>query len=303
MSVLGIHPPRPRRSFTLIELLITISVVTILAATIVVAMAGAIEQARVERARAQVLKINELLIRRWEEYRTRPVRIRIPQGISGRHAAWLRLNALRELMRMEMPDRISDVADPPVSLPAVPSLNLAYQRRASAGWNTTHESAECLYLILALMREGDGTALDNFKPSEIADVDGDGMKEIIDPWGVPIYFLRWAPQLQTPLQDPNNRANAPDPFDPFRVGISDINSDQPNWAMYPFVFSAGPDETHGYDVATGFQYSTTGSTPPTLTPTFIPMSWPNNPYMPGNTAGALLPGGAWRDDIHSHLLE
>jgi hypothetical protein len=73
--------------------------------------------------------------------------------------------------------------------------------------------------------------------------------------------------------------------------------------MYPFVFSAGPDETLGYDEATGFRYSTTGGSPPTLTPKFVPNSWPNNPYHPSNTAGTPKADGSWRDDIHSHLLE
>jgi hypothetical protein len=50
-----------------------------------------------------------------------------------------------------------------------------------------------LYLILATMKDGDKSALDYFSTDEIGDVDGDGMKEILDGWGQPIAFLRWAP--------------------------------------------------------------------------------------------------------------
>lgn len=301
-------PARCRRSFTLIELLITLSIVAILAATIVFLMAGALEQARVERAQAQVKKIHELLMRRWEEYRTRPVRLQMPRAAGGKQAALFRLSALREVMRMEMPDRITDVSDPtmsitvpgssspslpPLTAPAqpIPSANRAYRRRSSGSWTVEHESAECLYLILGHLRDGDGSALDNFKPGEIGDVDSDGMKEVLDPWGTPIHFLRWAPLLQSPLQSNSagQRAAAPDPFDPFRVGVP--NSSAPNWALYPFVFSAGPDGEFGYDENTGFRYSATS--PP----------WPNNPYDSKNTAGQRKPGNAWRDDIHNHLLE
>jgi hypothetical protein len=293
MIVICTHAPPPRRSFTLVELLITMSVVTILAITIVTAMAGALEHARVERARAQVTKINELLVRRWEEYRTRPVRIIIPPGSSGIAAARMRLNALRETMRMEMPDRISDLRTPPASGIPVPSLAQAYLRRAPASWQTTdpnaikNQSAECLYLILALMREGDGTALDNFKPSEIGDVDGDGMFEVLDPWGQPIHFLRWAPNLQSPLQilNKNSPNFVPDPFDPFRAGWA--NPNMPNPALYPFVFSGGPDETPGYNENPTYQYPTSGPLP-------------SNPYA-NNVIGT--PGPAANDDIHSHLLE
>ena len=43
------------------------------------------------------------------------------------------------------------------------------------------------------MKDGDKNALDFFMPDEIGDMDEDGMKEILDGWGTPIEFLRWAP--------------------------------------------------------------------------------------------------------------
>ena len=55
-------------------------------------------------------------------------------------------------------------------------------------------------MILASIRDGDITGLDFFTEGEIGDVDNDGMPEILDPWGVPIYFLRWAPGFRGDLQ-------------------------------------------------------------------------------------------------------
>ena len=48
---------------------------------------------------------------RYEGYRTRAVPIKIAVGTDPRTAAFLRLTALRELMRLEMPERISDLCD------------------------------------------------------------------------------------------------------------------------------------------------------------------------------------------------
>ena len=62
-----------------------------------------------------------------------------------------------------------------------------------AKWKLSgHENAECLYLILESIQveTGEGSA---FSPSEVGDVDNDNMFEILDAWGNPISFLRWAP--------------------------------------------------------------------------------------------------------------
>jgi hypothetical protein len=185
----------------------------------------------VSRAQSQVEKLHELLMARWEAYRTRRVRLLAASGTGGLPAALrrdaramgvARLNAIRDLMRMEMPDRKSDVIDGPtqhvlqylVRSPtgpapapttftvtiAQPTLWLEYRRRANANsggnlnvWTTTHQGAECLYLIVASVRDITGTGLDFLQEGEIGDVDEDGMKEILDPWGNPIEFLRWAP--------------------------------------------------------------------------------------------------------------
>jgi len=185
------------------------------------AMNGATNMAREHRAATMLDKIDQLVMERYEGYRTRTVPIKIPAAIyqsanGSRIAAIVRLNALRDLMRMELPDRKSDVMDPPcdclpdfggppvlLGLTAQPSLQRAYQRIAMRETNTTtlltlagvwteqHQGSECLYLILSTFRDGDKAALDYFDATEIGDADGDGMKEILDGWGTPIEFIRW----------------------------------------------------------------------------------------------------------------
>jgi prepilin-type N-terminal cleavage/methylation domain-containing protein len=206
-----IQNPKSPRGFTLTELLVVMLVLSILAGLTVAALAGAVNDARASRTRAVINKIDLLIDERWESYRTRAVPLRIPATNHPDHAlfaARIRLLALRELMRMELPDRITDVTTgsymipAPVNLPLLPqsSVKQSYLRLANratngtiANWTTTHQGSECLYLILSTMKDNDKSALDYFSTDEIGDVDGDGMKEILDGWGRPIEFLRWAP--------------------------------------------------------------------------------------------------------------
>lgn len=212
---------RPKRgaraSFTLTELMIVISIISVLASSVLFAMFGVIEDAKAARTRAQIVKLNELIVGQWEEYQWRAVPLQyMPAGVPPRLAAQLRLYALRDLMRMEMPDRVTDVRDDPVSYAAPislasPSLRNGYFRRATAAtgtgtwfppsggphWSIRYQGSECLYLIIGSIQIGDGNALGFFRESEIGDNDGDGMLEILDGWGNPIEFLRWAPGFAT----------------------------------------------------------------------------------------------------------
>lgn len=358
------HHQQTRPSFTLVELLISIALVAMLSATALFTLYGVQEHGKGARTKASVARINEFVMEKWESYLTRPVPVRIPPTVGPAIAATMRLYGIRELMRIQLPDRKSDVTDaasflkqPGTALPLQSSQQLAFQRRADRmvkaakgssvswlddtnGWTLAHQGAECLYLILSSIRDGDGSALDYFVPAEIGDVDEDGMKEILDGWGRPIEFLRWAPGFATnpgvdlewgkagvdddgngamddemeagfpgtddgsELQprDPTS-ASAPDPFDPRTVDT------RPNiFALVPLIYSAGQDGV--YDIVSDF-----GSSGTVRYATTIP---PNDPYFMEAATGMQMgrpvdvddpnfsgPDGilqCW-DNITNHLVE
>lgn len=252
-----------RHAFTLIEMTIVMAIIGILSLMALSVYATAAQQAKEMRTRAIIAKIDQLIGEKYEGYRTRQVPIRVPPLTAPNVAAQIRLDALRELQRMELPDRISDITSNPVRLPSRPALSRQYLRRSLPGWTTANENAECIYLILACMRDGDRSALDYFSPTEIGDVDNDGMNEILDAFGQPIAFLRWAPGYRAdvaPYPVTSQSGDVADPFDPMKVYGSIP------FALKPLIWSAGADKRHGISVNTptvaGFPQPYAVSSPP-----------------------------------------
>ncbi len=121
--------PRFRPSFTLVELLVVIAIIGIMAGMVLFSLAGAQQDALAARTRSTISKLNDVILQEWEKFRYRSVRVDIPSewlrptvggsGIVGqpplspRESSRLRLIALRDTMRMELPDRMSDILYPP----------------------------------------------------------------------------------------------------------------------------------------------------------------------------------------------
>jgi prepilin-type N-terminal cleavage/methylation domain-containing protein len=217
----SLRPAIGRRGFTLVELLITVSIIAMLAGMILFALYRAQETAREQKTRALIARLDAIVKSKWESYKTRRVPITVPPNTPPLVAARMRLDGLRDLMRMEMPERYTDVVEVtdlgnntviatntkvgPVAIPAEPAVWRTYYRRIdnaiAAGQtpNWDHQSAEMLYLIVTASAGEDGDTADVFKPDNVGDIDGDGMPEFIDGWGRPIRFLRWAPGFVSDL--------------------------------------------------------------------------------------------------------
>lgn len=212
---------RRQRGFTLVELLVTVTVIGLVVAMAMGALMKAQDSAREQRTRGLIAKLHTQLMYRWESYETRRLPISPPPGSTAQQLAWHRLHAMRELMRLEMPDRWSDVTDPanqdmPVyrhallpfdpanrelNLPALSEAYLRFYTSISPRPSIPNEGAECLYLIVT-MGHDDSLGGQKFNASDVGDVDQDGAKEFIDGWGRPISFLRWAPGFLPQSVDP-----------------------------------------------------------------------------------------------------
>ncbi len=200
-----------RKGFTLVELMIVCAIMAIMATLVVFAMFGATEAAKKQKTEALVARIDAVLRNKWESYQTRRVPFDLT-GASSAVAGRAKIDALHDLMRMELPDRWTDVTDDPKAWAYAGPFNMTLTRSAvsqgylrrwiaaqigMAGKPTLaqaqeYQGAECLYLILqaAGQEEGDDVSV-ILRPDNIADIDQDGFPEIVDGWRTPIRFLRW----------------------------------------------------------------------------------------------------------------
>jgi prepilin-type N-terminal cleavage/methylation domain-containing protein len=300
------HSPFPiRRGVTLIELLITMTIMAIIAAAILGTAAAAIEGSREKKTQSQIAKIHTLLMDRYSSYETRRVDIKqswltlidsasANQVERGQFLADLRLLAQRELMKYEMPDRWSDVIrgplgsamQDPVFLNRQPALAQAYYRR-SLNATAEYEGAECLYMTI-MLATGDGEARTLFSKQDIGDVDGDGAPEFIDGWGNPIEYLRWAPGFYSRSALMTGDGNKDhDPFDvyrrddptalpaytgypallaPYAKGLKDPN---PAFRLVPLVFSKGSDGEPDVFSSRGKEVTSVATNEPALNPYFV----------------------------------
>ena len=169
---------RPRRGFTLVELIMTMAIMAILSAMIAVALAGAEESAKVSHTRALIARLHTLLMDRYESYRWRRLPISSTSETTGNSpsvAAKARCNAMRNLMRIELPDRWTDVDsnDPPAVLQSPTIAYIQYQNAYNAAvkangtaLDTTYQGADCLYMIVTIGLE-ENDVLENFSQSDI----------------------------------------------------------------------------------------------------------------------------------------
>jgi hypothetical protein len=111
-----------------------------------------------------------------------------------------RQQVMAEYLRVEFPFRLEHLDpatfpqnnSPPLNtlLPPLqrPQIAARYEYKV-AGASATHESAELLYAILSLSFDEFGQPLSAvLREREIADTDGDGVKEVLDAFGDPLLF-------------------------------------------------------------------------------------------------------------------
>lgn len=274
------NPASRKRSrvggFTLVELMVTMAIMAVLASAMAYVMAGAQESAQIAKTKSLIARLHALVMQKYESYRYRRLPVAIPAGLTPRQAAQVRCDVIRQLMRLEMPDRWTDVlADPvPIQNPATGKKSIVMTRPTSSrGYltfvnsvinsvgfvqhQTDYQGAKCLYLLVTMGLD-DPEVLENFSTSDSADFDGSGCKVFLDGWGRPIRFLRWAPGFVSPIQPAGPPAGStvrdyrmPDQTDPMGVYGSPTSGPTGagnSFALYPLIYSAGADGN--YDLVT-----------------------------------------------------
>ncbi|WP_417732941.1 type II secretion system protein [Rosistilla oblonga] len=269
-----------RHGFTLVELMVAMALVSILAVMVTVALNSAQQDARLARTRSLVQRIDEILQYKMEEYKTRKLPVQLPLSSSTVEMTLLpvevsrvRMMMMRDLMRMEMPDRRSDLIDASLSTPVrigptniraivertnsagaslgavatsvawtTPSRYENYIKRLPANladWSASYESSECLYLILSTTTLNGVSALDLISPANVTDLDEDNMPEIVDPFGNPISWVRWPAGAASSVVTQAGE----DEFDLLNSdwGFRTAGDVSPSFSLRPLVVSAGLD--------------------------------------------------------------
>jgi len=327
---------RNRRSFTLTELLVSIIVITVLASMILFAMSEAQQAARKAQTEATIRKLHSLIMEMYQSYTYERVppnfTFEVLEGqnylnreLTAEAHALFRLDSLRRLMRMEMPDHYEDLGiawepgnpwpsgtalqlqlldgtfqafffQPAIHVPALydaghPNstgyLTGLYQAHFDAVFDSVayldtqigtgtgsgdekkerlirFQSAELLYMTV-MHGTLDREVHELFSDREIGDLDDDNNPEFLDGWGRPIRWLRWAPGVVSPLQQPrrfldrdpssgqaipilenNQQGTFPlnpdyrsDPMDFLELTDSTRVTESPR--LVPYIYSAGPD--------------------------------------------------------------
>jgi prepilin-type N-terminal cleavage/methylation domain-containing protein len=231
------HPvPARRQAFSLVELLVVVSIILVLMGLLATGVSAARGSQRKQATQALITKIDRVIQQHYSSYASR--------AVPGATSTADRASKLRLLAGYELPD----------SWAAVRAINTGTTgvrrtapQAAYGGVLTTstaatisdgYGDAECLFMIV--MQGGVGSCLDCDALATIqkGDVDNDGACEFLDAWGQPIRYVLWPSALRLPPVDGDLFFSSTLPFE----------SGTPAFArggtMRPLVFSGGPQQPY-----------------------------------------------------------
>jgi prepilin-type N-terminal cleavage/methylation domain-containing protein len=289
-------PAGGRAGFSLVELLVVMSIMVVLVGLVSAAVAGARSSQKKQATRLLISKLDAIVQQQMATYAARVVPP--PPDTNGdgspdypsgwTKAAYRSWYVRRNLITGDLPDRWSDVAAlhdhtdyfgaPPNGNPVLfPKGKLTSAQKtyislwhglppakrtlpgsvAAEHVSVSYAGAECLFMIV--MQGGIADCIDcgELRTADRGDKDGDGLFEFWDAWGNPIDFILWPAALQLP-------AGSGAAF--FTTGtrtLQTISSARPAPAlgMRPLIYSAGPDGEYGFTRGQEAPTITAGSSP------------------------------------------
>jgi prepilin-type N-terminal cleavage/methylation domain-containing protein len=260
----GLHWKGKRSAFTLVELLVVISIIAILGSLITVAVFKFIDHQQNANSEALVRSVHETLRAHWtkviEDAKKEadiPQVVKTLAGGSDERARilWIKLR-LTEAFPMSyyealFPPRYYDhTLNMWVDLiPANRRHNTGYAKKIPAiqAPNRETESAACVMIALSVSRGGAAALNVDMLPVPPRDTDGDGVNELVDGWSQPVAFFRF-PTVHADLQGAN-----PAPKDSSNRPTYDDPLDQKRQLLAPSWFGSSPSPPPPFTSRTKFQ--------------------------------------------------
>ena len=184
-----VNKHKSKTGFTLVELLVVIVIVSLLSALTLGALRSGGIRAKEDSARSFIVHISDSLLELFEELDDRGMTSRTTVSAANAHDGavsydirWQlpvsRLDAYQRRLGNLASKSIQQCGD---SLPPFGSTYNSYGQNIG----TANESAECLYMIMTQTGYF-ADFLETLHETQVADTDGNGLNEFIDPWGTPI---------------------------------------------------------------------------------------------------------------------
>jgi len=238
-----------RRAYTLVELLVAITIMLVLVGIVAAGAASARTSSKRQATQLLIGKLNTIIQQQFATYASRGAPASILTG-SNKSAA--RGAYLRQMVTGDIPDSWGEVR---YMVSNTSQFTSSPQRAYIGMWNArsaagktpsdSYGDAECLFM--AVMQGGIANCLDcgELKTAEKGDVDNDGAFEFLDAWGNPIRYVLWPGQLELPAGSGALFFSTDAPFAPNAAGRT----------MRPLIFSGGPDQLNSVAVNGGSNLS------------------------------------------------
>ncbi|MFM9964119.1 MAG: type II secretion system protein [Planctomycetaceae bacterium] len=210
---------RIRGAFTLIEVLVVITIIGVLITILGATVATTMRKAKEAATTALLQKIDALLDERVKGF-DRATKSRDFQtivnnrklsleaaGVFGVSPKVIAAIARKDFYKQLFPQRFEDLASPdantngiPDVLEAVPGVKLSVLITQTGAARHVTESSELLYFALTRMQSFGVPPVSEseFGDNEFRDTDGDGLMEFVDGWEQPLRFYRWPTRLLKP---------------------------------------------------------------------------------------------------------